>query len=60
MPPLLTILIVLAIAIAAVLMITSRNPTTMTEEQTANFSKWFRILIPIMLIAAAIRFFVGG
>jgi len=32
----------------------------MTEEQTANFSKWFRILIPIMLIAAAIRFFVGG
>ncbi len=50
MPPLVTILVVLAIAIAGVLMITSRNPTNVTEEQSARFSKWFRILIPIMLL----------
>lgn len=57
MPPIVQILVVLFIAIAGVLMITSRNPTNLTEEQQIKYGKIFRILIPLVLIAGAIRYF---
>jgi len=59
MLPIVQILLVLGVVMAAVLFITSRNPSRVSEEQQANYSKWFRILVPIMLIAAAIKYFMG-
>jgi hypothetical protein len=58
MPPIVQILLVLLIAIVGVVMITSRNPTNLSEEQSAKYSKIFRILVAIMLIGGAIRYFV--
>lgn len=57
MPPIVQILIVLAIAIVGVLMITSRNPTNLTEEQQMKYAKILRILVPLVLVGAAIRYF---
>lgn len=57
MPPLVQILVVLAIAIVGVLMITSRNPTNLSEEQQVKYAKIIRILVPLVLISAAIRYF---
>lgn len=59
MPDIIKILLVLAIAVFGVLMITSRNPTQLSEEQQMKFAKIFRILIPLVLLAAAIKYFVG-
>lgn len=56
-PPIVTILIVLAIAVAGVLMITSRNAQPMTDEQAGRYAKILRILVPVVLIGAAIRYF---
>ncbi|EAR09302.1 hypothetical protein [Reinekea blandensis] len=57
MPPIVQILLVLAIAIVGVLMFTSRNPTNLTEEQQMKYAKIIRILVPLVLIGAAIRYF---
>jgi cell division protein FtsW (lipid II flippase) len=57
MPAIVQILLVLALAIAGVLMITSRNPTTLTDEQQMKYAKILRVLIGILLIGGAIRFF---
>ncbi|MFT5007820.1 MAG: hypothetical protein ACI9D8_000474 [Reinekea sp.] len=59
MLPIVQILLVLGVVMALVLFITSRNPTKVSAEQQASYSKWFRILVPIMLIAAAIKYFIG-
>lgn len=58
MPVIVPILIVLAIALLVVVKMTS-NSKPMTEEQTATYAKWIRILVPVMLIAVVIRYFVG-
>ena len=60
MPAIVKILIILAIAIVGVLMITSRNPTTLSDEQMATYSKIIRILVPIVLIVGALKYFMGG
>ncbi len=60
MPAIVKILLVLAIAIVGVLMITSRNPTNVSDEQMATYSKIIRILVPLVLIAGAIKYFMGG
>ncbi len=60
MPVIVPILAVLLVVILVVLKITSANPTTVSEEQAAKYSKWIRILVPLVLIAAAIRYFMGG
>ena len=57
MPPIVQILLVLAIAIVGVLMFTSRNPTNLSEEQQMKYAKIIRILVPLVLIGAAIRYF---
>jgi len=60
MPPIVTILIVLGIAMLGVIMITSRNPTEVTPEQSAKYAKLFRIMIPVLLISLVIRYFFMG
>ena len=60
MPAIVKILIVLAIAIVGVLMITSRNPTNVSDEQMATYSKIIRILVPLVLLASAIKYFMGS
>lgn len=60
MPPIVTILIVLALAILVVVKITSANPTNLSDEQAAKYSKWIRILVPVALIGVAIKYFLGG
>ncbi|WP_108124035.1 hypothetical protein [Saccharospirillum mangrovi] len=57
MPPIIPILLVLLIAIFVVLKITSARGSEVSEEQMATYSKWLRILVPAVLIAAAIRYF---
>lgn len=57
MPAIVQILLVLGIAIVGVVMITSRNPTNLTEEQQAKYAKILRFLVPLVLIGAAIRYF---
>lgn len=58
MPPIIQILILLAMAIVAVLFITSRNPMRLSEEQSAKYSGILRILVVVLLIAASIRMFI--
>lgn len=58
MLPLFKILILLAMAIVAVLFITSRNPTPLSDDQYAKYAKIIRFLVPVLLIATAIKFFV--
>ncbi len=57
MPALFTILAVLFVAMFIIIKITSKNPSTITEEQAASYSKWFRILIPAVLISAVLKYF---
>ena len=59
MPVIVPILIVLGLAMLVVIKLTA-NSQPISEEQAATYSKWIRILIPVMLIALVIRFFVGG
>lgn len=60
MPVIIPILAVLLLVLVVVLKITSANPTTLSDEQAAKYSKWIRILVPLVLIGAAIRYFMGG
>jgi len=57
MPPIVTILIVLALVMLIVIKVTSARGSEVTEEQAATYSKWIRILVPLVLIGAAIRYF---
>jgi hypothetical protein len=57
MPAIVQILLVLALAIGGVLLITSRNPTHLSEEQQFKYAKILRILVAVLLIGGAIRFF---
>lgn len=57
MPAIVQILLVLGLAIVAVLMFTSRNPTTISAEQQQRYAKIIRILVPLVLVGAAIRYF---
>lgn len=57
MPPIIPILLVLAIAIVIVLKVTSARGSEVSEEQMAKYSKWIMILVPLVLIASAIRYF---
>lgn len=57
MPPIVTILALLALGILAVLFVTSRNPTTLTPEQQSKYARILRILVGIVLIGSAIRYF---
>jgi threonine/homoserine/homoserine lactone efflux protein len=59
MPPIVSILLVLALAIVAVLFITSRNPTQVSEEQAHNYSKIIRILMVVMMVAFAVKACTG-
>jgi hypothetical protein len=59
MPVIVPILLVLGLVMLAVIKFTSQNSEPMTEEQAATYSKWFRILFPILLIGAAIKYFMG-
>lgn len=59
MPPIVTILLVLALAVVAVLFITSRNPAQVSEEQAQNFSKIIRILIIVMMVALVVKSCTG-
>ncbi len=56
MPAIVQILLVLGIAIVGVLFVT-RNAKPLNEEQSSRYSKILRILIAIMLIGGAIRYF---
>lgn len=56
LPPIVTILVVLAIAIVGVLMAT-RNSEPMPEEKAVKFAGILRILVAIMLIGVVIRYF---
>lgn len=60
MPVIVPIIAVLLLVLVVVLKITSANPTTLNDEQAAKYSKWIRILVPLVLIGAAIRYFMGG
>lgn len=60
MPPIVTILVLLALALLVVLKITSANPTTLSDEQAAKYSKWIRILVPLVIVAAGLKYFLGG
>lgn len=60
MPAIVQILIILAIAIAGVLMITSRTGKPLSEEDQAKYGKIIYILVPIVAIAATIRFVFFG
>jgi len=59
MPVIIPILLVLGLVMLAVIKFTSTNSEPMTDEQAATYSKWFRILFPVLLIGAAIKFFIG-
>jgi threonine/homoserine/homoserine lactone efflux protein len=59
MPPIVTILVILALFMLVVIKITSAKGSSMTEEQAAKYSKWIRILVPLMLIGVAIKYFMG-
>ncbi|WP_028671599.1 hypothetical protein [Saccharospirillum impatiens] len=59
MPPIVTILVVLAVVMLVVIKITSAKGSEVSEEQAAKYSKWIRILVPVVLIAAAIKYFIG-
>jgi threonine/homoserine/homoserine lactone efflux protein len=56
MPPIVQILLLLFIGIAGVLFAT-RNSQPLNEEQASRYSKILRILIPLMMIGAAIKYF---
>lgn len=60
MPVIIPILAVLLLVMVIVLKVLSANPTTLSDEQAAKYSKWIRILVPLVLIGAAIRYFMGG
>jgi threonine/homoserine/homoserine lactone efflux protein len=59
MPPIVTILVVLALVMLIVIKVTSAKGSALSEEQTAKYSKWIRILVPLVLIGAAIKYFIG-
>ncbi|MBU2863360.1 hypothetical protein KO489_05855 [Reinekea forsetii] len=59
MPVIIPILLVLGLVMLAVIKFTSQNSKPMTDEDAATYAKWFRILFPILLIGAAIKFFMG-
>lgn len=56
MPAIVKILLVLAIAIVGVLYAT-RNSQAPSSEQAAKYSKILRILIVIMMVGAAVKYF---
>ena len=56
MPPIVQILVILVIAIVGV-MFATRNAQPLTEEQASRYSKILRILVPLLLIGAAIKYF---
>lgn len=60
MPVIVPILAILLVVMLVVLKVTSSNPSRLSDEQAAKYSKWIRILVPLVLIAAAIRYFMGG
>ncbi len=60
MPPIVTILIVLAIAIVGVLMVTSRNPIQLTPERQQQMSRIIMVLMLLVMLTASVRFCVGG
>ena len=59
MPVIIPILLILGLVMFAVIKFTSQYSEPVTQEQAATYSKWFRILVPIMLIAVAIKYFMG-
>jgi hypothetical protein len=58
-PVIIPILLILGLVMFAVIKFTSQHSEPMTQEQSAKYAKWFRILVPIMLIAVAIKYFMG-
>lgn len=60
MPPIVTILLVLGLAMLGVIMVTSRNAKSVTPEQAERYSKIIRILIPVLIIASVIGYFIRG
>lgn len=60
MPPIVTILLILAIAIVGVLMVTSRNPLTLSPQRQQQLSRMIMVLMLLVMLASGIRFCVGG
>lgn len=60
MPPIVTILVVLALAIVAVLFITSKNPVQLSPERQQSMSRIMMVLMLLLMVVASIRYCVGG
>lgn len=60
MPDLLKILLGLFAGLAVLIWVAGKNPVQLTEEQQARMSKWIMILIGLIMIASAIKYFTGS
>ncbi|TXR51506.1 hypothetical protein [Reinekea thalattae] len=59
MPPIVSILLVLTLAILAVVMFTSRTAKPVTEKQMHKYGNIIRILIVVMMVSAAVKMCTG-
>lgn len=55
MPDILKILLFLFAGLAALVWFAERNPVNLTKEQQAKMSKWFMILIGLIILATAVK-----
>jgi len=57
MPDIVKILFFLFIGLAILLWVAERNPIQLSEEQQGRMGKWIMILIGLIMLASAIKFF---
>jgi len=57
---LIIILVVLFVALFVLVKLSERYGKPMTAEQQQQYSKWIMILVAVMLVASAIRYFTQG
>lgn len=60
MPDLLKILLGLFAGLALLIWMASKNPVEFSEEQQSRMSKWIMILVGLIMIASAIKYFTGS
>jgi len=57
MPDIVKILFFLFVGLAILLWVAERNPIKLSEEQQGRMGKWFMILIGLIMLASAIKYF---
>ncbi|WP_119393380.1 hypothetical protein [Salinibius halmophilus] len=60
MPVIVYILAILFAVVAVVLLVTSKNPTTLSPEQWQKYSRILMIMFGVFLLLAAVRSCTGG